>query len=88
MGVACSPPPIASSRHTPLSAPPPALEPEMDVLPRLASEATEPRLERPCVWTSGEVLIGLGPSECEYELAVVVGVAYAAADAADVGGGG
>jgi hypothetical protein len=56
----------------------------MDIPPTLTREATDPRLESAWVCTSGEVLTGLGPSDSEYELAVVVGVAYAA----DAGGGG
>jgi len=82
--VACSPPPTASSTLLALSPPPLALDPEMEVAPTLAREATDPRLESACVCTSGEVLIGLGPSDSEYELAVVVGVVYAT----DAGGGG
>lgn len=81
MGVACSPPPPTSSSTLIALRPPPlALDPEMEV----ARETTDPRLESVCVCTSGEVLIGLGPSDSEYELAVVVGVVYAA----DAGGGG
>ena len=83
VGVACSPPPNASSTLTALRPPPLALDPDMDIAPTLAREATEPRLESAGVRTSGEVLIGLGPSDSEYELAVVVGVVYAA----DGGGG-
>ena len=56
----------------------------MEDAPALAREARDPRLESVCICTSGEVLIGLGPSECEYELAVVLGVVYAV----DAGGGG
>lgn len=56
----------------------------MEGAPALAREARDPRLESVCICTSGEVLIGLGPSECEYELAVVLGVVYAV----DAGGGG
>ena len=87
VGVACSPPLIASSIAIPPSLPPPTLDPDMEgAPPTLAREARDPRLESVCICTSGEVLIGLGPSECEYELAVVLGVVYAVE--AEAGGGG
>jgi len=66
-----------SSILTPPSLPPLTLDPEIEGAPALAREARDPRLESVRICTSGEVLIGLGPPECEYELAVVLGVVYA-----------